>query len=291
MCQDITVECPLHRDLMRRGHDQRTCEPHQGPNTGSTYQRRKATFRLVNLALAIRRYNAKSVPLSPKRAIAAMVGLSSRPRAIELGSGKMILTASETHDAVKKFWNDKPCDSEVSCLSPETQAYFEEIERERYAYQRHILDCFDQIDWHNKKVLEIGTGVGTDARQLIARGAAFHGINVDEGSCAMTRRAFAVFGVPGTVEQMDATAMQFPDATFDVVYAFGVLHHIPEVSKAVAEFIGCLDTLGVYFSWCITVPQSTTVSKSVCYASSDSASCLCRGLLNSLVSSGSKKKS
>ncbi len=39
---------------------------------------------------------------------------------------------------VQEFWNDKPCDSDVSEKSPETKEYFCEIEQDRYKYQYHI---------------------------------------------------------------------------------------------------------------------------------------------------------
>ncbi|MHB8473040.1 MAG: class I SAM-dependent methyltransferase [Gammaproteobacteria bacterium] len=137
--------------------------------------------------------------------------------------------------AVQQFWNGKPCDSENSQLSPTDKGFFEQIEADRYKHQSHILTVLDKIDWQGRKVLEIGTGVGTDARQLISRGAEYFGINVDEGSCQMTRQALDVFGLPGTLQAMSATATQFPDSTFDVVYSFGVLHHIPDVNKAILD--------------------------------------------------------
>lgn len=137
--------------------------------------------------------------------------------------------------AVQQFWNGKPCDSENSQLSSTSRNFYEEIEAERYTHQGHILTILDKLKWEGKKVLEIGTGVGTDARQLISRGAEYYGINVDEGSCNITNQALGLFGVPGTVQVMSATATRFPDATFDAVYTFGVLHHIPEVNKAISE--------------------------------------------------------
>ena len=144
-------------------------------------------------------------------------------------------TPDELRAAVRQYWDARPCDSDASRLSPGSPSYFTEIEKERYAHQGHVLELLNQIDWRGKSTLEIGTGVGTDARQLIVRGAHYDGINLDEGSCALTRRALAAFGLPGRVQAMDATAMRFGDATFDVVYSFGVLHHIPDVGRAVGE--------------------------------------------------------
>jgi SAM-dependent methyltransferase len=150
-------------------------------------------------------------------------------------SQPMSNTLDDKQLEVQKFWDGKPCDSEVSQLAANSHAYYEAIERERYAFQGHILEFLDKMDWRGKLILEIGTGVGTDARRLNQRGAQYCGINVDEGSCAMTRQALELFGVDGKVQQMSATEMQFADATFDVVYTFGVLHHIPNVEKAIAE--------------------------------------------------------
>ena len=37
------------------------------------------------------------------------------------------------------------------------------------------------------------------------------------------------------VVQANATSLQFEDNTFDCVYSFGVLHHIPDIEKALSE--------------------------------------------------------
>lgn len=136
---------------------------------------------------------------------------------------------------VEDFWNAKPCGSENSGKDVESRDYYNEIELERYQYQYHIPKIHDWLDWTGKNILEIGTGVGTDARQLIGRGANYTGINVDQGSVAATARALSVFDLEGRVMQCSATELVFDDESMDVVYSFGVLHHIPEVEKAVAE--------------------------------------------------------
>lgn len=136
---------------------------------------------------------------------------------------------------VRAFWNDKPCDSELSNRDPLSREYFLDIERQRYELQPHILDIISKIDWRGKRVLEVGAGVGTDARNIIGRGGVYTGINVDRGSTEATSRALRVFSLPGTALECDATSLDFPDGTFDVVYSFGVLQHIPEAGKAVAE--------------------------------------------------------
>jgi SAM-dependent methyltransferase len=140
-----------------------------------------------------------------------------------------------TQERVREYWNSKPCDSELSSREWLSREYFLDIERQRYRLQPHILEIMSKIDWRGKRVLEVGAGLGTDARNLIGRGARYTGINVDRGSTEAASQALAAFSLPGTVLERNATALDFPDDTFDVVYSFGVLQHIPEARKAVSE--------------------------------------------------------
>lgn len=145
-------------------------------------------------------------------------------------------TAADTRRAVESFWNSRPCDSDRSRSSRGTKVYFEDIERDRYTHQRHILtDVLARIDWKGKRVLEIGTGVGTDARRIVGRGARYTGINIDQASVDMTAAALKLYGLPGTVEKRDVTALPYPDRSFDVVYSFGALPCIPDMERAMAE--------------------------------------------------------
>lgn len=148
---------------------------------------------------------------------------------------RLDLDSALTQERVSAYWNGRPCDSDLSDRDRLSRDYFLEIERERYALQPHILDLIASIDWRGKRVLEIGSGVGSDARRIIGMGADYTGINVDRGSTEATSQALRVFSVPGRALQCDATSLDFPDEAFDVVYSFGVLHHIPEVGKTVSE--------------------------------------------------------
>lgn len=147
----------------------------------------------------------------------------------------MNIGSSVDQGRVREYWDGKPCDSDLSDKTRLTREYFLDIERQRYALQPHILEVISKIDWRGKRVLEIGSGVGTDARVIIGKGGIYTGINVDRASTEATAQALRVFSLPGRVLQCDATCLAFPDGAFDVVYSFGVLHHIPEVEKAVAE--------------------------------------------------------
>src|SRR3712207_9497523 len=110
-------------------------------------------------------------------------------------------TATDQQKAVEKFWDQQPCGSDQSDRPAATRDYFLEIEGHRYKHQGHIRQILSKINWRGKKVLEIGTGVGTDARDLITRGAIYEGINVDQGSVDLTAKAFEVFRLSAGVRR------------------------------------------------------------------------------------------
>ena len=65
---------------------------------------------------------------------------------------------------------------------------------------------------------------------------------------------FALRGKNVELRKADATQLPFPDDYFDCVYSFGVMHHIPEIGKAVAEAYRVLKPGGVlmialYHKW------------------------------------------
>ena len=146
-----------------------------------------------------------------------------------------VLDGALAQERVREHWDRQPCDSELSARDPASRDFYLDVERQRYALQPHILECLSWIDWRGKRALEVGAGVGTDARQLIRAGARYIGINVDRGSAEAAALALRLFALPGVSLQRDAKSLDFSDGSFEVVYSFGVLQHIPQVERAVAE--------------------------------------------------------
>jgi SAM-dependent methyltransferase len=83
-------------------------------------------------------------------------------------------------------------------------------------------------------VLEIGGGSGAMARQLLRRhpGVRLTLTDLDEVMLARARRELAG---RATVTTADATRMPFPDASFDLVLSFLMLHHVVTWEDALHE--------------------------------------------------------
>ena len=80
--------------------------------------------------------------------------------------------AQERQERVRAHWDRQPCDSELSTRERLSREFYLDVERQRYALQPHILEILSWIDWRGKRVLEVGAGVGTDARLIVITHAA-----------------------------------------------------------------------------------------------------------------------
>ena len=88
-------------------------------------------------------------------------------------------------------------------------------------------------------VLEIGAGSGAMAAELVAShpGATLTATDFDDAMVRASAERLAPYGSRANARQADATALPFPDASFDAVLSWIMLHHTVEWEKALAEAV------------------------------------------------------
>lgn len=134
------------------------------------------------------------------------------------------------------FWNKKPCGTMgVVPVEPDS-VYFEKIRIRRYKLEPFIRTKAVFESRRGKKVLEIGCGVGTDGLEFMKAGADYTGIDASEQSVRLARKNFKIHGFSDpAIKVADAESLPFPDKQFDFVYSWGVIHHTPNIEKAIQE--------------------------------------------------------
>jgi 2-polyprenyl-3-methyl-5-hydroxy-6-metoxy-1,4-benzoquinol methylase len=85
-----------------------------------------------------------------------------------------------------------------------------------------------------ERVLEIGCGAGSASCLHARAGASVTGIDLTEQAAQLARANARSQGLSVDVRRMDAERLDFPDASFDYVFSWGVIHH----SRATESIIG-----------------------------------------------------
>jgi SAM-dependent methyltransferase len=142
---------------------------------------------------------------------------------------------SNVKTAVQLYWDASPCGTKFAAAEPGTPAFFQEVERHRYALEPHILELAPFQQAKAQKVLEIGPGLGTDGVQFAKAGAHYSAIDLSPNSLNMARKNFGWRGLHGNFQVGDSENIPFADGSFDYVYSHGVIHHTPNMAKAVSE--------------------------------------------------------
>jgi 2-polyprenyl-6-hydroxyphenyl methylase/3-demethylubiquinone-9 3-methyltransferase len=96
-----------------------------------------------------------------------------------------------------------------------------------------------------RTVLDVGCGGGFLANYLAARGHRVTGIDTSAEALEVARRYDRTHGVDYRVG--DACALDFPDASFDVVCAMDLIEHVTEPERLVAEAGRVLRPGGLFF--------------------------------------------
>ncbi|MBF0188307.1 MAG: class I SAM-dependent methyltransferase [Magnetococcales bacterium] len=154
----------------------------------------------------------------------------------------------------QRQWSENPCGDVPPPSEQYSRQHFEEIESQRYQFQPWMNDIFHFDAFAGKRVLEIGQGIGTDSIQFAKGGAECHAVDITDKHIELARENFRSRGLSLTISKQDGVQLNYPDDSFDAVYSFGVLHHIPDVDDVVKEIHRVLKKdgtlmLGLYYKW------------------------------------------
>lgn len=138
-------------------------------------------------------------------------------------------------DASVAFWSGSQPGFRFTQARPGTPEFFRDVTAHRYTLEPHIPEIVRFEDWAGHEVLEVGCGTATDGERFARAGASYTGVDQSESALDLARRRFDFADLRGTFVSCSATALPFPAATFDLVYSHGVVHHIPDTERAIAE--------------------------------------------------------
>jgi 2-polyprenyl-3-methyl-5-hydroxy-6-metoxy-1,4-benzoquinol methylase len=142
-------------------------------------------------------------------------------------------------DKVRRYWDTRPCNIRHSQKPVGTEEYFHEVEFRKYRVEPHIPEFAEFSRWRDKKVLEIGCGIGTDTINFARHGAEVTAVDLSEKSLELARQRAQIFRLEDRIRFFHANAEKLADTlpaeTYDLVYSFGVIHHTPNPDRVLEQ--------------------------------------------------------
>lgn len=131
---------------------------------------------------------------------------------------------------VRAFWNEA-----VPMTFVDKPKSYEEKRKFRYELQDYMHDVFKFENYKKKRVLEIGVGGGLDTSEFLRNGANVVSIDFSKLSVKSANQMIKEAQLEPNIFLSDATKIPFQDESFDTVYSYGVIHHIPDVENVLKE--------------------------------------------------------
>jgi ubiquinone/menaquinone biosynthesis C-methylase UbiE len=112
---------------------------------------------------------------------------------------------------------------------------------------RFILKCLGDV--RGAQLLDLGCGAGENSVYFAKKGAHCVAADYSPGMVNVALQLAAANQVQVEGKVVNAMEMDFPDHTFDVVYASNLLHHLPDPKAAIREMHRVLKTGGKACFW------------------------------------------
>jgi SAM-dependent methyltransferase len=136
---------------------------------------------------------------------------------------------------VRAYWNHRIHDLEISSHPPGSPGFFADLDEYHFDKLHHLLELVDFGGYAGRRVLDVGCGTGVDLVRFVRGGASGFGIDLADSAIALARENLRHQSLAASLSVGDGERLPFPDGTFDLVYAHGVLQYTPGDRALVEE--------------------------------------------------------
>lgn len=136
---------------------------------------------------------------------------------------------------VRKYWNQHIHDLEITSHPVGSPGFFADLDQYHFEKLHHLLRLVEFDGYCGKRVLEVGCGAGTDLVRFAQGGALVTGVDLSASAIALARQNFAHQGLDADLREADGEQLPFEDATFDLVYAHGVVQYTANDQQLIDE--------------------------------------------------------
>lgn len=138
-------------------------------------------------------------------------------------------------EEVKQYWEKHPLYGyELENIG--SKEFFDNIDRiKREDVERFALKYWEFDKFRDRLVSDIGCGPGWLTVNYASNGARVYAIDLTSRAVSLTTEFLRYYGLRANVGEGNAEDLVFKDNFFDLVVASGVLHHTPDIFRAMKE--------------------------------------------------------
>ena len=140
-----------------------------------------------------------------------------------------------TIDEVRTYWNLHIHDLEITRHPVGSRGFFDDLDQYHFEKLHHLLELVDFEGYAGRRVLEVGCGAGVDLARFARGGAAVTGVDIASSAIDLARANFEQQGLGGELRVANGEQLPFPDGSFDLVYAHGVVQYTSDPKRLVEE--------------------------------------------------------
>ena len=137
--------------------------------------------------------------------------------------------------AVRAYWNRHIHDLEITSHAVGTPGFFADLDQYHFEKLHHLLRLVPFDGYRGREVLDVGCGAGTDLVRFARGGAKVTGVDIAAAAIDLARANFAQQGLEADLREADGERLPFPDDTFDLVFAHGVVQYTGNPGALVSE--------------------------------------------------------
>jgi len=137
---------------------------------------------------------------------------------------------------LRRYWDAHPISTDSVPYEVGSRESFEAIyENWKQTLDQMRLDFLESC--RGRKVLEVGCGIGKDARFLTENGIDYTGLDYSYRTLGLAQKHFDFAGLRKRFVNGDAVALPFADNSFGLAMSIGVIHHIVGTPEACRELV------------------------------------------------------
>lgn len=145
------------------------------------------------------------------------------------------MNESDLIPRITAYWDEHVHDLAVTTHPIGSSGFFHQLDEYRYDKLNYLPRLVNFHSYRGKNLLEVGCGAGIDLVRFARASANVTGIDLSATAIELASKNIAQNDLIADLQVMNGELMQFPDDSFDTVYAHGVLQYTASTEKMVAE--------------------------------------------------------